>query len=170
MYYCAIDPGAEAGFALIVGLEDVIAYSSVTHKEQIFSTLRRLNPQGVILGIEGVHAIKNAGAQSSFSFGRNTGYWIGILDFLGFQYEYIPILAWQLATTRKPRKPDIKGWTRTRVQKAKQSHKQALKEESLRAAQHAFPAARIPSHDVADAVNMARYLRMKHQGMYYGTQ
>lgn len=161
--FLAIDPGSSAALALITGPGSVITVSCKDYPTDAYDILGSLKKENVVVGIEEVHAIFNASAKSTFGFGRNYGEWIGILKFLGIPFVNIPIKAWQKLTTNSPDAPKTKGMTATEKRKAKKLHKDTLKMESFRAATAAFPHVRLPNHDVADAVNMARYLQIKYE-------
>lgn len=163
MYYCAIDPGKNAAIALITGPRSVLTVACNKNIRDAFDLLLSLKDHECIIGIEQVHAIWGASSKSTFSFGQSHGYWIGILAYLGLSWVDIPIKEWQAATTERPIKPKTNGLSASEKRKVSQTHKDTLKMESFRAASVAFPSNRFPSHDVADAVNMARFLRIKHQ-------
>lgn len=163
MYYCAIDPGANAAIAVITGPTTVLTVDCRKNLKDAFDLLLSLKDHAHILGVEKVHAIWGASAKTTFSFGSNCGFWYGVLAYIGLTYVDIEIPKWQAATTNKLLKPITKGLSVTQRRKINTAHKANLKMESFRAATVAFPSSRFPSHDVADAVNMARYLRMIHE-------
>ena len=165
MYYCAIDPGKNAAVALITGKRSVLTVVCNKNMQDAFDLLLSLKDQECIIGIEQIHAIWGASAKSTFSFGQSYGYWVGILAYLGLPWIDIPIKEWQELTTNKPIRPKTNGLSASEKRKVSQTHKDSLKMESFRAASVAFPSNRFPSHDVADAVNMARFLRMRHEGL-----
>lgn len=163
MYYLAIDPGASAGVALITGPSSVIVVSCKDNIQDAYDILRKLDPTNVIVGLEKVHAIYGAAASSTFTFGTNYGKWVGILEYLGIPFRDVTVKQWQDAVTNSPAVPKTKGMLPKEKAKIKKIHKDTLKMESFRAATAAFPETRFPNHDVADAVNIARYLRLIHE-------
>lgn len=156
MIHAAIDPGEHPGFAMITGEESVIV---ADNKEDIFSLLDGLRSANFVLGLEKVHAVWGASAKATFSFGSNYGFWVGILEFLGFKYTDITPAEWQDAMMNKPHRPPLEGLTKHQAQKIRNLHKDMVKLESMKAAQAAFPKVHLSNHNVCDAVNVARYLR-----------
>lgn len=165
MIFVAIDPGNNAAVAIIIG-DELVTFLLPEDKSRLFLNLTMLSEEPHVIGIEKVHAIWGARADSTFQFGSNYGYWVGVLDAFRLTPVDIPIKDWQEAMTDKPEKPKTKGLTRSEVAKLKREHKKNLKMESFRAASEAFPKVRFPSHDVTDAVNMARFLRHTYKETY----
>jgi hypothetical protein len=164
MMYLGIDPGASSGLAIITAPDNVIAISCKDNIKKAYKILSNLKSNEVIIGIEAVHAIYGSSASSTFVFGMNKGRWIGILEYLGLPYQEINIQDWQNTMTDSPERPSKKGLLPKEIAKAKKLHKETLKAESYRSATLAFPSCRITSHDCADAINIARYLKYCHEG------
>lgn len=154
-HFAAIDPGSNFALAIITAPTRVI---TTTDSYEAFELLKKLKSDSVV-GIEAVHAVFGAGSKSTFSFGKMVGFWEGILKYLNITPVWISIPKWQKWAMQKPDRPDVKGRSASDVRKLKKLHKDTIKMESFRAATVAFPDCRLASHDVADAVNMARYLR-----------
>lgn len=53
--------------------------------------------------IEDVHAMPKDGKVQAFSFGKNYGFWIGLLTGLGIPYQKVTPLKWQSALNLKSR-------------------------------------------------------------------
>lgn len=162
MIYAAIDPGENSGLA-IINDGQLIAIPVKKHRSVAFEKLSILTRHEYKLAIEGVHAMGGVSAQANFGLGRALGYWMGIFDYMGLQYEFIPVAEWQEWATQAPKKIAHNGLTPAQRKKANKEHKDALKMESFRQAQLAFPNSLLPSHDVADAVNICRYLKHKYE-------
>lgn len=163
MIYAAIDPGDSTGFAVITGEKTVMTASTTPEIFDLLGRLNKFKQHELIIGIENVHALWGVAAKSTFSFGRELGYWLGILDYLQIPPVKIQTKLWQDTTMLLPKRPDIKGLTKYQARKAKDKHKDAIKLASIAAAKAAFPNAHIPNHNVADAINMARYLKHRHE-------
>lgn len=160
MYFAGIDPGAAAGFALITGPETVITVACKNNIEDAFEILRKLDPTKVIVGLEHLHALWGVSSRSTFMLGAAWGGWKMLLEFLHLSVIDIKVQEWQSKVVNLPERPNVKGLSQSEVRKAKKYHKDLIKMESFRAATEAFPKVRFPSHDVTDAVNIARYVQM----------
>lgn len=161
MKFAAIDPGGSSALAVIDGLK-LTTIDCKTNFLEACNIFKQFNSKDII-GIEDVHGLAY-GPGVSFSLGKSVGKFEGVLEFLGLPHVKISIKDWQAATTKAPIKPSKKDLTTTELKKINADHKKALKMESFRSAQNAFPKYPLASHDVADAVNMARYLRLVYQG------
>jgi len=162
-YYCGIDPGDKPGIALITGKETVLTANNSKDAFDLLLSLTKLCPTKYIVGVESLHAIWGVSAAATFSLGARWGFWDGVLQYLGIVYGHIKTVDWQKNTVDMPVRPIVKGLPISDARKAKKLHKDTIKMESFRAATVAFPKVRFPSHDVTDAVNIARYLRLLHE-------
>jgi hypothetical protein len=165
--YIGIDPGANTGFAMITGPESVI---TADNKEDIFSLLDGLRSAHFVIGLEKVHAVWGSAAKATFSFGSNYGFWVGILEYLGFKYTDVTAKEWQDSMMEKPPRPPVAGLTQYQARKIKSLHKDLIKLESCKAASAAFPKAHLSNHNVCDSVNIARYLRYIYKEKKHGKE
>lgn len=166
MRFVGIDPGNSAGFALITESGSLVAISckdNIKEAYKILSDLSKLPPGSVEIGIEDVHAIWGTSAKSTFVFGSNLGKWQGIIDYLGMTYQPVPAKVWQATMTNPPVKPKPKACLPAEKRRLNKQHKDLLKMESFRAATAAFPDTRLPSHDVADSINICRYVKYRYE-------
>ncbi len=158
--FLAIDPGGSAGIAFLSNTGRLTAVQGFDAARPLLEAAANCL---TVIGIEDVHAVRQAGKQGTFNFGRTLGLWEGVLRWLGLSWVKIPVSSWQEICLSKPQRPSIAGLRRSAANAVIAAHRAAIKAESMRAAQKAFPKAVIPCHDVADAINMARYLQWKHR-------
>lgn len=106
-----IDPGSHGGFS-IVDLTGTMrhAYSFKNYTEyELVEFVKSLKETNDIMGwqtrayIEQVHAMPRDGKVQAFSFGRNYGFWLGILTTLKIGYVEIPPANWQAALKMRVR-------------------------------------------------------------------
>lgn len=158
----AIDPGADGGFAAIFPDGKVVTYKTRTNLEEIIDTLKFPRSYPKYVAFESVHAIFGARASTTFSFGKAVGFWTGVLYSLGYVNNQIfPVkpVEWQRFACNPIKKPNIKGLTAKKRKAINTQHRINLKQESIRAANNAFPFLNLDHDGEADAVNMARWLK-----------
>lgn len=98
MYILGIDPGEKGGFAFKDTSNSemtVFEFSKMTHKE-IADTLKFYACfDDVYCIIEKVHAAPGQGVVSMFTFGKNYGFWLGVLTAAGIPFEEVTPQTWQ---------------------------------------------------------------------------
>lgn len=103
-----IDPGSHGAisFVSLDGLSrNVFGFSKHTEYDIKSIILEHKDFLGFELKayIEEVHAMPHDGKVQSFSFGKNYGFWIGLLTGLGIPYHIVIPLKWQSALKLKVR-------------------------------------------------------------------
>ena len=98
MNILGIDPGEHGGYALMTdaNFPTAIEFSKQTKKEVsdiIKFYADCMGPLHCI--IEKVHAAPRQGVTSTFTFGKNYGFWLGLLTAHGIPYEEVPPQTWQ---------------------------------------------------------------------------
>ena len=91
MKYIGIDIGAKGGLTCLFKEEVFILDYDLT---MYIDFLKILEPKECKILIESVHSMPSQGVSSMFSFGTRAGEIIGILETLGFEYEYITPQKW----------------------------------------------------------------------------
>jgi len=92
MYYLGIDVGKNGGVVLLNENKNIIA-SSKMNEMFLFNILRNYN--NIFAFVERVHSMPKQGVKSTFTFGYNLGFIIGVLQSHGVEYELIEPLAWK---------------------------------------------------------------------------
>ena len=102
MIWIGIDPGAKGGFAEIIQdpqgqYVNVFAWDEAAFvKEMRDIGLRLKNPEGcVIAAVEKVGAMPHQGVVSTFSFGTNYGFILGVLRGLNIPFQTVPPREWK---------------------------------------------------------------------------
>ena len=91
MVYIGIDPGARGGIAIIQGNNvQVFPYSN-----QALRYICQLSSDMSSVVVENVHAMPGQGVTSMFTFGRNFGYILGVLEAFQMQYTLIDPRTWK---------------------------------------------------------------------------
>lgn len=126
----------------------------------IYEVVKRGN---VVAAIEDLGAVYGSRASSTFSFGWSCGFMEGVLTTLGVKYVKVKPVVWQEAVTVPRVRPKTRGFAPSQRAKMNKAHKEAIKKESLRCACNAFPMADIRHDGVADAVNIARWLKQERR-------
>lgn len=162
MIYIGIDPGTKGCIAFINDTSLIAALRFEIDLDIVINRLKILRNKDVRIFIEDVHALYGVSATSSFSFGRELGRIIGILQAFDLDFLTVPPTVWQGAVCRMPAKPKKGDTTPAEYAKVKKAHKLALKIESCRAAHEAFPELETKNDGICDSVNIARYCREYH--------
>lgn len=115
MNYIGIDVGKNGGITCISpsGIE---AHS---FGDNIIELIKKYSSDDHIFYVEQVHAMPGNGVVSMFSFGKNAGYYEGILNTLNSNYIYIRPQKWQKGLNIEKSKGDKAG------------HKRKLKELAI---------------------------------------
>ncbi len=152
IYVLGIDPGIHGGYCLkhLDGSDNTtFAFSKQTSADIVKTLKDYINATRFIVGvnsvtafIEEVHSMPHDGKVSAFSFGKNYGWWLGVLTTLGIPIIEIPPVKWQAALKLRVRGLEYRD------------KKKALKE----AAQKRFPDLNL-TLDTCDAALIAEYGR-----------
>lgn len=99
-YALGIDPGqtgALAIFELIGGEYYLHSVYDYEDKDLYIPVLREISiiENCTSVCIEAVHSAPGQGVSSTFKFGANFGWWIGVLDALGYSYTLVSPQKWQ---------------------------------------------------------------------------
>lgn len=99
-YALGIDPGqtgALAIFQLDEGEYYLDAVFDYADKDLFMPVLREISliENCTSVCIEAVHSAPGQGVSSTFKFGANFGWWIGVLDALGYSYTLVTPQKWQ---------------------------------------------------------------------------
>lgn len=156
--FIGIDPGIFGAIA-IIQFDKLVLTSAFNADRDACKILNNYNPDHTIVGIEELHALFGVTSKSTFMLGKQCGKWEGSCCSLGFKTCMIPPKDWQESVTIPPIKPVTKGLEKKEADKIKKAHKQAIKDESIRAANDMFPEANITLDGIADAVNICVFLR-----------
>lgn len=94
--YLAIDPGASGGFAWQTK-EAVCAQKMPGTEGDVLSFMRGFNPTDYVVFMEEVGGYVGRAQPGSamFTFGRNSGFLIGVIMALGFRLEMVRPQKWQ---------------------------------------------------------------------------
>jgi hypothetical protein len=94
--HLAIDPGASGGIAWQTQ-EAVCTQRMPSTEGDILSFMRRFNPNEYVVFMEevGGYVGKAQPGSAMFTFGRNTGFLIGVIMALGFRLEMVRPQRWQ---------------------------------------------------------------------------
>lgn len=156
MFYIGIDPGKVGAMVVIDAHNNVEVFAFKKGMEATITFLRANAPR-CIAAVEDVHAYQGGGASSSWAFGRNTGYLHGMLEALGISYIKVQPRLWQRTITVSPIR--MKATRLADKVRMRKENKENLKLESIRAANEHLPKLGTKDHNVADAANLAVYLR-----------
>ena len=99
-YALGIDPGQTGALAIIQLDEGEYYLNSVfdyADKDLFMPVLREISliENCTSVCIEAVHSAPGQGVSSTFKFGANFGWWIGVLDALGYSYTLVSPQKWQ---------------------------------------------------------------------------
>lgn len=103
IHFLGIDPGTSGAFALIDNNLSVVNLQGFPGEEQLVKNLKLiLEPythNGIITGIwsviENVHSMPGQSSVSTFTFGRNFGFWIGVLSAWQIPIFFVTPQRWQ---------------------------------------------------------------------------
>ena len=99
-YALGIDPGQTGALAIFQLDEGEYYLNSVfdyADKDLFMPVLREISliENCTSVCIEAVHSAPGQGVSSTFKFGANFGWWIGVLDALGYSYTLVSPQKWQ---------------------------------------------------------------------------
>ena len=135
--FVGIDPGIFGGIAFLKTDSPV---SAIPFKKFNINNLILLRPFIVSCYIEGVNAMPGQGVVSTFKFGKNFGWWHGVLQSLDINYTVVYPLKWQNYL-------NCRSGGDKRVTKQK--------------AQELYPGLKV-THAIADALLIATYAKRKY--------
>ena len=98
MVYIGVDPGKNGGLAWIK--DSGKAEAERLNIETLASRLRVITGNGSIPSkcyVERVHSMPKQGVASTFSFGTNYGFILGVLTAVGVNYELVQPSVWKKA-------------------------------------------------------------------------
>src|SRR3990172_3805556 len=96
MIYIGIDPGAMGAACVLCDDDDIETltfYDGVVCPPKLEDGLRHAD----LVVLEEVHSMPKQGVRSMFTFGRNVGFWEGVLHVLGARWETVRPQDWQKA-------------------------------------------------------------------------
>ena len=98
MIYIGVDPGKNGGIAVIDIRPEFVnpfvkayCYSD----EELISLCSDFKDFRVVCFLEQVHAMPKQGVSSTFKFGQNYGYIMGVLEAFDIAYELVPPQKWK---------------------------------------------------------------------------
>lgn len=96
MNWCriGIDPGKSGAFGIITN-ESVNVFKYDPIKYVLDLSCIRNSIKDLFCVVENVHAMPKQGVSSSFNFGKNFGWILGVLDSLGVPYELVNPQKWK---------------------------------------------------------------------------
>lgn len=99
-YAIGIDPGQTGAIAIFQLDEGEYYLNSIfdyADKDLFIPVLREISliENCTSVCIEAVHSAPGQGVSSTFKFGANFGWWIGVLDALGYSYNLVTPQKWQ---------------------------------------------------------------------------
>ena len=152
MIFIGIDPGKTGGIAWVHDDSAVpchIKFDGLTELDvhrvvQSLVCLAQKEMQSVYAVIESVSATPQMGVTSAFSFGRNFGFWLGVLAGCAVPYSLVRPQKWQ---------------------KAMGCMSKGDKNVTKAAAQRLYPNERI-THHTADALLLATFCRRHHAELF----
>lgn len=139
MQYIGIDPGGSGGIAIIDKTTDIMHTCKLSITElDVWEWLNEtVDMLDAVATIEQVHAMPKQGVTSSFTFGKNYGFLIGLLTAISIPYKFVTPQKWQ---------------------KCMQCLTKGDKNISKAAAQRLWPRIKV-THAIADALLIAEYGR-----------
>lgn len=165
MIYAGWDVGSDGAAAFILP-DGKLRFARVKTDFEWCLTLLRGLPKDSLIAVEEVHAVYGSSATATFSFGRESGRILGILQALELEFIMVPPQEWQKTVCNMPERPYNRGKSPSERTKINREHKKALKIESCRAAHEAFPELDTKYDGVCDSVNIARYCKYYHEVKY----
>ena len=139
-YVIGIDPGVSGAVAILsLDKEKVMYYPFSKYTEHELCCIMKTadNAGAYMCHLEKVHSMPKQGVSSVFTFGKNFGWYIGMLDALQISYDFITPQRWQQSMSC--RSGGDKNVTKRR-------------------AQQLFPKIKV-THAIADALLIAENLR-----------
>lgn len=157
-YYIGVDVGNNGGLATIHdGCVDLYSFQDYDIFD-ICTELSIINEQNECYAVvEDVHSVFGSSAKSTFNFGFNKGWIIGMLTAMHIPYSMIPPKTWQ-------------GEVWERCDKVMDGKKVKTKETSINCAKRIFPNVDLrrtpkckkPDDGICDSLLMAEYARRKN--------
>lgn len=95
MRYLGIDPGASGALVSLSDSGEHFDAYPFTGWKNAYAALSVYSTGGALCLLEKVHAMPKQGVTSSFTFGKNTGGWVSLLEGLRIPYEEITPQRWQ---------------------------------------------------------------------------
>ena len=159
-FIIGIDPGSDGALAILDHHGHAATYRFKNQRGAMLAAVAQMGPRSFIV-MEEVHALFGSQASSTFTFGKEVGRILGILEANNCEPDlYVAPTKWQQHVTNSPERPSTKGLDAKAAAKVRSDHKKALKAESIRAAYEAFAEcldADSIHNGVADALNIARF-------------
>ncbi len=139
MQYLGIDPGQSGGITILDTATSKIHTCKLSETEQdLWAWLNETtNMLNACATIEQVHAMPKQGVTSSFTFGKNYGFLIGLLTAIQIPFKFVTPQKWQ---------------------KGMQCLTKGDKNVSKAAAQRLWPTVKV-THAIADSMLIAEYGR-----------
>lgn len=95
MFYCGIDPGSRGALAILNSDGSIRSYEPFNKNyDEIAEMLLEIKPNIKRLYLEKVHAQPGNGVVSMFSFGREFGIILGILEAFDIKYSLVAASTW----------------------------------------------------------------------------
>ena len=93
MVYIGIDPGAKGGIGIIN--EETFTEFVLPYSNEALIDICQLYQDRASVAVENVHAMPGQGVTSMFTFGRNFGYILGVLEAFQMRYTLVDPRAWK---------------------------------------------------------------------------
>tara|TARA_B110001454_G_C12467905_1_gene329091 strand:+ start:62 stop:514 length:453 start_codon:yes stop_codon:yes gene_type:complete len=117
--YIGIDPGKNGGISICWADGSIDAYRFPKKQELLVNIIEKIKKHcrvencNSVWVIEDVHALFGSSAKATFSFGRNLGYWEGVLSSKRIKWKKVSPKIWQsnytLSKDKKDRKNELKA-------------------------------------------------------------
>lgn len=164
MIYVGIDPGTDGAVAFILPDNKIRVLKFKSDLQKALHFFRQLKKESTLVALEDVHAVFGSAATATFSFGREVGRVIGILQALELEFIMVSPFDWQARICNVLPKASTWGFAKPVRDKMNRDHKKLRKIESCRAAHVAFSDLDTKHDGICDAVNIARYCKIYHEG------
>lgn len=167
MIFIGIDPGSKGGLAVLNEKKEVLDYTRMPESSDKIAEFLKPYIDNAIIGIEAVHSFTGQGVKSMFTFGRNTGEVIGIIEGLAV---YTPYKSFTEISPQKWKNKVI-GKVEKIKDEPKEERKQRLKELSIRRCKELFPdvnliptaRSKVESDGIAESLLIAYYMFLTHK-------
>lgn len=164
--FLGIDPGISGAWALIDS-NKLICEAGLWHdRYDLIIELNKISKQIKSACLEKVHSMPRQGVSSTFTFGKATGYWVGLLESFAIPYVEVTPQKWQKAVldacpTKQLKNPNETG---KELSKRLKANRKMLKDYIASFVKRAFPDSREylklkKNYGIADAICMAEYVR-----------
>jgi len=117
--HIGIDPGKNGGISVFWADGSIDAYRFPKKQELLVNIIEKIKKHcreekcNSVWVIEDVHALFGSSAKATFSFGRNLGYWEGVLSSKRIKWTKVSPKVWQsdytLSKDKKNRKNELKS-------------------------------------------------------------